>query len=111
MLATPTLPIPAPAYDATTVSVGGRDISVMAGLTALTAPANAAGLPALAMPCGFTSTGLPISLQLIGRPFDESTLLLAGVAYESRTPWRLMSPPLFPLPRPAPPPLSKEIPS
>lgn len=95
LLATPTLAIPAPAYDAAIVSVAGRDISVMAALTALTSPANAAGLPALAMPCGFTSTGLPISLQLIGRPFDESTLLRTGVAYEARTPWHLRSPPLF----------------
>jgi aspartyl-tRNA(Asn)/glutamyl-tRNA(Gln) amidotransferase subunit A len=47
-----------------------------------TLPCNLAGLPGLALPCGFTRSGLPIGMQLLGRPFDEATLLRAGHAYE-----------------------------
>jgi aspartyl-tRNA(Asn)/glutamyl-tRNA(Gln) amidotransferase subunit A len=46
---------------------------------------NLAGLPALSLPCGFTRSGLPIGLQLIGRPFDEATLLRAAYSFERRT--------------------------
>ncbi|MEE6178318.1 amidase [Mycobacterium sp. 050134] len=58
------------------------------------APANLTGLPALTVPCGFTSAGLPIGLQIIGRSFDETTVLRVGHAYQSaadRQSW----PPLF----------------
>jgi aspartyl-tRNA(Asn)/glutamyl-tRNA(Gln) amidotransferase subunit A len=51
------------------------------------APFNVTGLPALAVPCGFSAAGLPISLQLAGRPFDEATVLRAGHAYEQATEW------------------------
>ena len=52
-----------------------------------TFPANLAGLPALTVPCGFTSTGLPVGLQLIGRAYTEAALFRLGHAYESATPW------------------------
>jgi aspartyl-tRNA(Asn)/glutamyl-tRNA(Gln) amidotransferase subunit A len=55
-------------------------------------PFNLSGLPALALPCGFTSDGLPISLQLAGRPFDEATVLRAGHAYEQATEWHTRRP-------------------
>jgi aspartyl-tRNA(Asn)/glutamyl-tRNA(Gln) amidotransferase subunit A len=55
---------------------------------------NLAGLPALALPCGFDKAGLPIGLQIIGRPFDEATVLRVGHAYEQATPWREKQPPL-----------------
>ena len=51
------------------------------------APFNMTGLPALALPCGFAPNGLPVSLQLAGRPFDEATVLRAGHAYEQATDW------------------------
>jgi aspartyl-tRNA(Asn)/glutamyl-tRNA(Gln) amidotransferase subunit A len=52
-----------------------------------TIPVNLAGTCALSLPCGFTSAGLPIGLQLIGRPFGEATLLRAGWAFEQATEW------------------------
>jgi aspartyl-tRNA(Asn)/glutamyl-tRNA(Gln) amidotransferase subunit A len=58
------------------------------------APFNLTGLPTLALPCGFASSGLPLSLQLAGRPFEEGTVLRAGHAYEQATPWHTRRPPL-----------------
>jgi aspartyl-tRNA(Asn)/glutamyl-tRNA(Gln) amidotransferase subunit A len=57
-----------------------------------TVSANLAGLPAISVPCGFTSSSLPIGLQLTGRPFDEVTLLRTAHAYERATPWHLREP-------------------
>jgi aspartyl-tRNA(Asn)/glutamyl-tRNA(Gln) amidotransferase subunit A len=48
---------------------------------------NLAGIPALSMPCGLTQAGLPVGLQLLGKPFDEATLLRAAYAYEQATEW------------------------
>jgi len=59
-----------------------------------TIPVNLAGLPGLSMPAGFTRSGLPIGLQLIGRPFDEPTVLRAAHAYERATEWHVRKPPL-----------------
>ncbi len=58
----------------------------------LTTPANVSGHPALSVCCGFTAAGLPIGLQLVGRRFDEATLLKVGDAYERATPWRQRRP-------------------
>jgi aspartyl-tRNA(Asn)/glutamyl-tRNA(Gln) amidotransferase subunit A len=57
-------------------------------------PAALAGTPAIALPCGFTRSGLPLSLQLLGRPFDEATLLRAAYAYEHDTEWTRRRPAL-----------------
>ncbi len=59
-----------------------------------TIPVNLAGLPGLSLPCGFTLGGLPIGLQLIGKPFDEATLLRAAYAWEQATPWHTKKPAL-----------------
>jgi len=48
---------------------------------------NLAGIPALSIPCGMTGANLPIGLQLLGKPFDEATLLRAAYAYERETDW------------------------
>jgi aspartyl-tRNA(Asn)/glutamyl-tRNA(Gln) amidotransferase subunit A len=53
---------------------------------------NLAGLPAISVPCGFSQTGLPIGLQLIGRAFEEETILRAAHAYEQSTQWHLKKP-------------------
>ncbi|MEW6324581.1 MAG: Asp-tRNA(Asn)/Glu-tRNA(Gln) amidotransferase subunit GatA [Nitrospirota bacterium] len=53
---------------------------------------NLAGIPAISMPCGFAGDRLPIGLQLLGKPFDEATLLRAAYAYEQATPWHRRRP-------------------
>jgi aspartyl-tRNA(Asn)/glutamyl-tRNA(Gln) amidotransferase subunit A len=50
-----------------------------------TISANLAGLPAISLPCGFDDQGMPIGLQIIGRPFDEETVLRVAHAYEHAT--------------------------
>ena len=55
---------------------------------------NLASLPGLVVPCGFTRTGLPMGLQVLGRPFDEGTLFRVGHAYQQATDWHTRRPPL-----------------
>jgi aspartyl-tRNA(Asn)/glutamyl-tRNA(Gln) amidotransferase subunit A len=55
---------------------------------------NLAGLPGISIPCGFDTQGLPIGLQLIGKPFDEATLLRTAYSYEQQTTWHTRKPPL-----------------
>jgi aspartyl-tRNA(Asn)/glutamyl-tRNA(Gln) amidotransferase subunit A len=57
-----------------------------------TISANLAGLPAIAVPCGFSREGFPIGMQLIGKPFDEAMILRAAYAYEQATQWHLKQP-------------------
>ena len=63
-------------------------------LTRFARPFNLTGLPALSVPCGFTREGLPIGLQIAGRPFDEALVLRVGHAYEQATEWHLRRPAL-----------------
>ncbi|MEC9446552.1 MAG: amidase family protein, partial [Chloroflexota bacterium] len=51
-----------------------------------------ANVPALNVPCGFTVSGLPIGLQIAGRPFDESMVFRAGHKYEQGTEWHTRKP-------------------
>ena len=53
---------------------------------------NFLGLCAVSVPCGFTGGGLPVGLQVIGKPFDERTVLQIAYAYEQATDWRLKRP-------------------
>ncbi len=53
---------------------------------------NLAGIPAISLPCGFSKAGLPIGLQIIGRAFEEETVLRAAHAYEQATMWRTKKP-------------------
>ena len=57
-----------------------------------TIPANLAGTCAMSLPCGFSTNGLPIGLQLIGKPFDEATLLHTAHAFEQATEWHQRKP-------------------
>jgi len=60
----------------------------------VTMPFSLSGIPALSVPCGFSSDGLPLALQIAGRPFDEATVLRAGDAYQRVTDWHVRMPPL-----------------
>ena len=93
VIVTPTGPVTAPSIAASTGSPGGyyqgrSDL----GRRRYTSPAALAGLPALSLPCGFSRSGLPIGLQIIGRPFDEATVFRAARAYERVTDWHTMNP-------------------
>jgi Asp-tRNA(Asn)/Glu-tRNA(Gln) amidotransferase A subunit family amidase len=66
----------------------------MGQFSRLTRPFNALGLPVLSVPCGFSSDGLPVSLQLVGRPFDEISVLRLGQAYEQAAGWHMREPKL-----------------
>ena len=69
----------------------------MARFARLTRPLNGLGLPALSVPCGFTASGLPQALQIVGRPFDEATVLRVGHAYEQAAGWWARRPPAAPV--------------
>ena len=53
-----------------------------------TIPGNLAGIPGVSVPCGFSAAGLPIGLQILGRPLDEARVLRAAFAYEEASDWR-----------------------
>jgi aspartyl-tRNA(Asn)/glutamyl-tRNA(Gln) amidotransferase subunit A len=59
----------------------------------LVSPFNLTGSPALSLPCGFDAAGLPIGMQIVGRAFDERTVLQVGAAYERETSWNQRRPP------------------
>jgi aspartyl-tRNA(Asn)/glutamyl-tRNA(Gln) amidotransferase subunit A len=91
-LVTPTVPIPAPRIGQTTVNINQETVDITWAVSRLTRPANLTGFPAISVPCGFTQGGLPIGLQLIGRPFAEATVLQLAYAYEQETTWHQRRP-------------------
>jgi aspartyl-tRNA(Asn)/glutamyl-tRNA(Gln) amidotransferase subunit A len=87
VLLTATVPTVAPAVDSMTLS------SVLSS-RGITSAFNTLGYPALAQCCGFTEAGVPLSLTVAGKPFDEMTVLRVADAYEKATPWRQRRPEL-----------------
>ncbi|WP_433857457.1 amidase [Streptomyces kronopolitis] len=84
VVAAPSVPIPAVRAGQETVQwPDGSVESVSDAYVRLCAPANITGIPALSLPVGPDGTGLPTGLQLMGRPFDEATVLRVGRAYEA----------------------------
>jgi hypothetical protein len=65
----------------------------MGRFSRLTRPFNALGLPAVALPGGFSADGRPLGLQIVARPFDEATALRLAHAYEQATAWPTRRPP------------------
>ena len=94
LLLTPTVPIGAPRIGETTVQVGDRIEPANNLLSRLTRPFNISGVPTISVPCGFTSFGMPIGMQLAGGPFEEATVLRVAHAYEQATDWHRLRPPL-----------------
>lgn len=83
----PTTPITAWKRGEWTVQVAGKPESVLAASWRFTYPYNLTGLPAISIPCGFDRDGLPIGLQIAGKPFDETTVLRVAHAYERAHDW------------------------
>jgi aspartyl-tRNA(Asn)/glutamyl-tRNA(Gln) amidotransferase subunit A len=82
----PTTPITAPVLD------GENALERARVLTRFTAPFNLSGLPALSVPCGFSSENLPIGLQIVSRAWNEAGVLRAGYAFQEATEWHKQKP-------------------
>jgi len=87
LLAVPTTPVAAPPLD-------DDGLQATLTLTRFTGAFNLTGLPAISIPCGFTSAGLPIGLQLVGRWWEEATVLRVAHAYQQATDWHKRTPAL-----------------
>jgi aspartyl-tRNA(Asn)/glutamyl-tRNA(Gln) amidotransferase subunit A len=85
VLLAPSTPIAAPPIDARQVELGDGPSDVRTALVRFNRPFNLSGHPSCSVPCGFTAGGLPIGMQLVGRPFDEATVLRAADAWQRLT--------------------------
>jgi aspartyl-tRNA(Asn)/glutamyl-tRNA(Gln) amidotransferase subunit A len=95
VLVMPTSSIPAsPIPEKAGVGSKQEVLEGFAGRRSFTAPFNLANTPALSINCGFTDGGLPIGLQIAGKPFDEATLFRVAHAYEQATNWHTRRPPV-----------------
>ncbi len=91
----PTLPFTATKLGATTVVIeNGVEEDMLSAIMQFTGVPSLTGLPSLNVPCGFDADGMPIGMQLIGRPFDEATLFRMGHAFQSATQFHLRAPKL-----------------
>ena len=90
----PTIPEPAPALATVTAPPVEEIVRRMGRFSRLTRPFNGLGLPVLAVPAGFASDGRPLGLQIVGRPFDEASVLRLGHAWEHAADWRTRRPSL-----------------
>jgi aspartyl-tRNA(Asn)/glutamyl-tRNA(Gln) amidotransferase subunit A len=89
----PTSPMTAPLIDGDLSTSGDADPGLLAARINYTGPFDLTGFPALSMPCGFAEPGLPVGMQLVAKPFEESVLLSAAWAYEQSTDWHHRLPP------------------
>lgn len=86
-LVTPTMTQPAAAFE-------GYDPTFTVRGKSFTAPFNVTGLPAISIPCGFTENGLPIGMQIAGKPFDEPGVIQAAYTYQQAAGWHELRPPV-----------------
>jgi aspartyl-tRNA(Asn)/glutamyl-tRNA(Gln) amidotransferase subunit A len=94
LLHTPVTPTPAPTIAATNAKTAGDVLRLLGAITRNMRPLSYLGIPAASVPAGFSASGLPISMQLAGRPFAEALILRAAHAYQSVTDWHTRVPPL-----------------
>ena len=92
VLHAPCLPIPTPTIAETDVGGSPTMDRTLALLTKFMRPFNYMGLPALAVPCGFLASGMPVGMQLVGRPFGEDVILRLGHAFQRTTEWHQREP-------------------
>jgi aspartyl-tRNA(Asn)/glutamyl-tRNA(Gln) amidotransferase subunit A len=89
----PVAPVAAPTITESDVGNSPNAEAVIQRLTRFTRPINYLGLPSLSLPSGFNPKGLPIGMQLVGRSFDEATLLTIGAAFQRATDFHEKVPP------------------
>ena len=95
VLVMPTSSIPAsPIPEKAGVESKEAFMEMLSGRRSFTAPFNLASVPALSINCGFTPEDLPVGLQIVGKPFDESTVFQVAHAYEKATTWNTRRPPV-----------------
>ena len=93
VLAMPSLPITAQPLGQEKIDIRGETDSVFGAILRNTEPFDLTGLPALVVPCGIASDGMPMSLQIAGRPFDEAGLFKIGHAFQQASDWHTRRPP------------------
>ena len=86
-LVSPTCPIAPTKWGETTAVVGGKERPLVRVYLDHTLPFDLTGQPAISVPCGFTPTGLPVGLQVVGKPWDEELVLRVADSYERETKW------------------------
>ena len=94
ILLAPSTAAPAPKIGEDIVEVNGQTEHKLALMPRLTRPHNVCGIPTVSVPCGFSSDGLPIGMQLAARPFEDALALQVAHAYEQATEWHTRRPPL-----------------
>ena len=98
LLLTPAMPVGAwsvePGPDEGPREIGGRPAPTMFDRLSFMYPFNLTGQPAATVPCGFTSDGLPVGLQIVGRPYADAAVLRAAAGFEALQPWAQHRPPL-----------------
>jgi aspartyl-tRNA(Asn)/glutamyl-tRNA(Gln) amidotransferase subunit A len=91
----PTLPFTATRVGEMKVVIeNGVEEDMLSAIMQYTGVPSLTGLPSLAVPCGFDADGLPIGMQIIGKPFDEATLFRVGAAYQGVTDFHKRAPKL-----------------
>ena len=94
ILITPTEQLTAPKIEESRVTIDGVEEATQNLMLWHNRPFNITGFPAISVPCGFDDKGLPVGLQIVGKPFQEGTVLQAAYAYEQATPWHEKRPQL-----------------
>jgi aspartyl-tRNA(Asn)/glutamyl-tRNA(Gln) amidotransferase subunit A len=92
VLHVPTLAIPVPTLAETDVGGGAGMDRILALLTRLQRPFNFLGLPSIALSCGVTPSGMPVAMQIAGRPFAEDVILHLAHAFQQATDWHSRRP-------------------
>jgi amidase len=93
---TPTMAVPAfPIEHPHVMEIDGRPVGKAMQRSFLTYMVSVLGLPAISIPCGFTSSGLPVGLQIVGKRRAEATVLRAAAAFEAAHPWSDTTPPVI----------------
>jgi amidase len=94
LLVTPTMAVPAfPIEHPHVIEINGRPVGRAMARSFLTYAFSVLGMPAISIPCGFTRSGLPVGLQIVGRPRGEAVVLRAAAAFEAARPWADRIPP------------------